>query len=259
MTEPVNYDRLAATYNQRFALDSNDEVAQMLTELTQEIDARRVLEVGCGTGHWLAQLHPLGLALHGLDRSAGMLAQAQARGLNVHLTQGDANALPFAPASFDLIYVINAIHHFRDALAFLAAIPPLLRPGGVLAVAGMDPHEGPEIWYLYEYFAGVYERDQARFPRWEALARAMRAAGLKPVQEPPPHRLQSRWEGAAVLEDPFLKKYSSSQLAQLSDAAYQAGLAKIRARLDEGSQQGGSVTFQTNIPMRLLVGYKQGT
>ena len=70
--------------------------------------ARRILDVGCGTGDLTARL---GAELHtdlvaGCDFSAGMLEQAQARTSVVRWLQGDAARLPFGDGRFDAVMTV---------------------------------------------------------------------------------------------------------------------------------------------------------
>ena len=90
MPDRVNYDAIASTYNRRFAEQPRSGTLQALAELVQAMGAERVLEVGCGTGHWLAGLSNLAPQVYGLDFSAGMLAQAQQQENPLALLQGQA-------------------------------------------------------------------------------------------------------------------------------------------------------------------------
>src|SRR6266850_350603 len=150
----VNYDQIAPTYNQRYTVSQFEGIAAALCSLTQDVRAERVLEVGCGTGRWLAELHPVARQVYGMDLSLGMLQQAQQRPESLSLICGHASHLPFLNAVFDLIFCVNAFHHFSQPRDFISEARRLLRPGGALAVMGMDPHAGRDRWYLYDYFAG---------------------------------------------------------------------------------------------------------
>jgi SAM-dependent methyltransferase len=264
-TKRVDYDRIAPTYNQRFsdddrqpAGDSRSGTAQALLGLVRDLEAARgraprVLEVGCGTGKWLADLQATGSSLFGLDRSMGMLRQGQRRAPPLDLVRGRAEQLPFPAASFDLVYCVNAIHHFDRPRAFIAEACRLLRPGGRLAVIGMDPHGRREKWYVYRYFEGVYETDLRRFPSWADVAGWMSAEGLA-VECRVVDRIWSPKRGRAVLDDPFIRQESCSQLALLSRAAYQAGLRRIETALDEAEAAGETLVFPVDTPLAMIGG-----
>src|SRR5690606_41437098 len=67
-------------------------VADTLSELAGPLAAQNVLEAGCGTGRWLADLAAPGRALYGLDASRGMLHGAAQRGGRLNLVHGRAES-----------------------------------------------------------------------------------------------------------------------------------------------------------------------
>jgi len=99
--------------------------------------ARRVLDVGCGTGDLTArlqgELRPDFIA--GCDFSGGMLEQASARTRAVSWLQGDALRLPFGASSFEAIVSTEAFHWFPDPVAALREFHRVLAPGGRALVA----------------------------------------------------------------------------------------------------------------------------
>jgi ubiquinone/menaquinone biosynthesis C-methylase UbiE len=252
----VNYDALAPTYNQRFEEDKDrPATARALLELAGNLNAQRILEVGCGTGRWLAALSTVANWCYGLDPSKGMLAQAHARIAQFHLTRGRGEVLPLPDATFDLVYCVNAIHHMDGQQTFIQEARRVLRDGGALAVIGMDPHQQRETWYVYKYFEGVYETDMARFPSWETVLDWMRAAGFQNVERRPVERIVDHKTSATVLNDPFLQKHTSSQLALLSDAEYAAGVQRIKAAVAEAEAAGKTLIFPTSLIMDMAWGY----
>jgi ubiquinone/menaquinone biosynthesis C-methylase UbiE len=224
--------------------------------LVHELGARRILEAGCGTGHWLAAMHAPGRDLYGLDPSIGMLIQARRRHVPLHLVQGHARRLPFPSESFDLVYCVNALHHFHDPPAFVGQAYRLLRPGGALAIAGTDPHGHRESWYVYHYFEGTYETDLNRFPTWETVWDWLVAAGFARLSLAEVEHISAPKQGRQVLADPFLQKNACSQLALLSDEAYRAGLHRIEAALAQAEAGGEILVFQTDIVIEMLTGLK---
>jgi ubiquinone/menaquinone biosynthesis C-methylase UbiE len=259
VNDRVDYDRIAPTYNRRFAEgEALSPTGRALRTLVDELGVGRMLEVGCGTGHWLASLRPLVGGLYGLDLSAGMLGQARARGAALHLVQGQANQLPYPDAFFDLVTCINAIHHFAQPQAFVTEARRVLRPGGALAVIGMDPHTRPGSWYVYDYFEGTWERDLARFPSWGTVLNWLLAAGFARTAWRPVEEIHDDKAGRAVFDDPFLEKTATSQLALLSDGDYRAGLDRIEAALVKAEASGKILTFPSDIYLSMLAGWTPG-
>lgn len=97
------------------------------------------LDVGCGAGHLAFAIAPALARVVALDPSQGMLATvaaaAQARGLaQIETHAGQAAALPFADAGFDLVCTRYSAHHWTDLPAALADMHRVLKPGGCLLV-----------------------------------------------------------------------------------------------------------------------------
>lgn len=252
----VDYDQIAPTYNRRYAEgDGLSGVSGALRDLIDAVRPARVLEVGCGTGHWLAELRSYGVQPHGLDFSPGMLAQAQLRKAQLHLVNGRGGMLPFANATFDIVYAVNAIHHFDRQHHFILEAGRLLKPGGALAVIGMDPRSLRDNWYVYRYFEGTYEADLARFPSWPVVRGWVAEAGLTHIERRRVEEIHDAKIGRAVFDDPFLRKDQVSQLALLSDAAYEAGLKRMEAALGEAEARGETLTFPADFYLDMLSAY----
>ncbi|MBI3300788.1 MAG: class I SAM-dependent methyltransferase [Deltaproteobacteria bacterium] len=253
----VNYDQIAPTYNQRYAIGRFAGIAAGLLSVARDSGAERVLEVGCGTGRWLAELQPVARQVHGLDLSLGMLRQARQRQEPFYLTCGRASQPPFPDAIFDLIFCVNAFHHFDHPRVFVAEARRLLRPGGALAIIGMDPHAGRDQWYIYDYFAGTYETDLDRFPSGGTILDWMVAAGFDRVEWRVAEHIVQQHVGREVLHDPILQKHGTSQLALLTNEDYAAGVGRIEAALAEAEVTGETLAFPVDISLTLLTGRVQ--
>jgi SAM-dependent methyltransferase len=104
-----------------------------------------VLEAGCGVGAQtvtLAARSPQA-RITSVDVSAESVAEAGRRvgraGLtNVELRQADIFALPFAPESFDHVFVCFVLEHLAQPVEALAVLRGLLRPGGTITVIEGD-------------------------------------------------------------------------------------------------------------------------
>jgi len=125
--------------------DQAGTLVELLHRDTWYPPGSRVLEAGCGVGAQtvtLAQRSP-GARFTSVDISAGSIAeagrQAGLAGLaNVDFVQADLFALPFAPGSFDHVFVCFVLEHLAQPIRALALLGGLLRPGGTITVIEGD-------------------------------------------------------------------------------------------------------------------------
>ena len=110
-----------------------------------------VLDVGCGTGFLALLAAEAGHRARGIDMADAMLAQARAKAavhnLAVAFERGDAEAPPFAPASFDLIVERHVIWTLPDPTRALRNWRDALRPGGRVALIEGDWDMAPKDEY----------------------------------------------------------------------------------------------------------------
>lgn len=133
------------------------EFAQLRTRVA-DIDAARVLDLGCGAGHVSFQVADLAAEVVAYDLSPRMLevvaAAASERGLrNVRTVQGVAESLPFADASFDAVFTRFSAHHWRDVGLALREVRRVLKPGGMAAFIDVVAAEQP----LFDSFLQTVE------------------------------------------------------------------------------------------------------
>src|SRR5213076_934934 len=105
---------IAAGYDRRYDLHDYAGVREtLLTFLSAPTPAAAVLEVGCGTGHWLREIgarwHGSRAAvIAGVEPSSQMIARARGAAPDARLVRGGAERLPLRDASFDRVYCVNA-------------------------------------------------------------------------------------------------------------------------------------------------------
>jgi SAM-dependent methyltransferase len=252
----LNYDQIATQYNQRYPASQKWERGQALLELAQKIQAKTILEAGSGTGFWLNLLNQTGAALFGLDYSMGMIRQAKNQPASLSLTRGLGTQLPYRSSTFDLLYCVDAIHHFGDHHAFIREAYRLLKPGGALAIIGHDPHEGESNWYIYDYFDTVYDTDLRRYPAGNSVLQWMEKEGFKDISIQTAEYIKNIHVGDAVLKDPFLKHNATSQLALLDKATYNTGMERIHRALNNAKENDEHIIFRSEFPVKMFLGTK---
>lgn len=227
-----------------------EDQARTLEELlhgdTQYPDGAEVLEAGCGTGAQtvaLARRSP-GARFTAVDVSAASLAQAAARlaaeGVrNVALHQADLRTLPFQPGSFDHVFLCFVLEHLPDPAGALAALRPLLRPGGTVTVIEGD--HGSTLFHPESAAARAAVACQVELQRragGDALVgRRLRPllleAGFAGVRVSP--RLVYADGSRPALQDGFTRRTYAAMVEGVRTSALAAGLSTPEA-FDAGTR-----------------------
>ena len=128
------YSKVALRYDQVFERAILAE--RRLTELTRQMmNGRRVLDLACGNGRWLARFEPGNYT--GLDRNEAMLRQGRRRFPQATFLCGDMTELPFPDGAFDgVISMFGAMGHLPPAgqARMMREIDRVLTPGGLAIV-----------------------------------------------------------------------------------------------------------------------------
>ncbi len=135
----------------------------------------RLLDVGCSTGHLLADLRAAfpGAELAGVDAEAAGLRSAHEAVPDVPLMYASATDLPFADGVIDGLVALNLLEHLEDDVAALAEFRRVLRTGGrAVVVVPANPS-------LYDYY-DAHLRHERRYAEGELTVKAL-TAGLRPL------------------------------------------------------------------------------
>jgi SAM-dependent methyltransferase len=229
MKQRVDYDRVADVYESRYQLNDYTGVETALVTFVEgaHMSQQRVLEVGCGGGHWLRRLGESGLHVFGLDPSARMLAVARAAVGGGRLVRGRGEALPYASSFCGRVFSINALHHFDEPAAFFSEARRVLCAGGGLLTVGLDPHTGQDEWWIYDYFPTALIEDRRRYLPSGRIRDLMAKAGFSNCET---RIIQHRPRAMTVSEassDGFMDRTSTSQLMVISESEYEAGVTRI--------------------------------
>jgi len=205
--------------------------------------ARRILEVGCGTGVLLQELAMRKtLAVHGVDIEAGRLLEARVHAPGAVLARGDALALPYPAAAFDLTFCHFLLLWVDDPLQALGEMRRVTRPGGaVLALA--EPDYGRRLDApaalepLGRWQAEALRRQGADPALGRRLADLFARAGIRLLEtgrlrergevRPTPGERELEW---AVLEADLAGSVPGEEiqrLKKLDEEAWQAGTRRL--------------------------------
>jgi ubiquinone/menaquinone biosynthesis C-methylase UbiE len=179
----------------------------------------RSLEIGAGTGYFTLNMLRAGLIGEATcsDISPGMLAtlqnNAHGLGLEVHTRAADAERLPFADESFDLVLGHAVLHHIPDLPRAFAEFERVLAPGGTLLFAGEPSRYGDRL-------AEVPKRAASRLaPLWR---RAIGARTAAPAEGGAP---DAALEGVVDVH-----AFAPTELSRL---AREAGFSEVRVTGEE--------------------------
>ncbi|MFI0843986.1 class I SAM-dependent methyltransferase [Mesorhizobium sp. IMUNJ 23232] len=184
-----------------------DEVDRVLAGLS--LKDKSVLDIGCGSGGialHLVERHDAG-HVTGFDIEESVILRARERAAGRGLSdraafvQTPPGRLPFADASFDVVFSKDALLHVPDKDALFADIFRVLRPGGVFAASDwLISHDGEPSAEMKAYVAA------------EGLSFSMAS--------PARYRLAMEWAGLAgvtiVDRNPWYREVAREELARLN-------------------------------------------
>ena len=216
-------DKWSISFDQR-CVDYAARIFRLATNGEQVPGEGRTLELGCGTGFFSLNLWQAGLIgeVHVTDISEKMVRVCQANGraigCEVHGQQAEAEALPHDDDSFDVVLAHAMIHHVPDVAGALAEARRVLRPGGMLVIAG-------EPTLLGDFVAGQFKR-AARITVRTAAA----LAGPERVLAEAEPMSEADRRAARLEEVVDQHVFTPGELAELAD---QAGFERVRTVTDE--------------------------
>ncbi len=181
------FSRTAESYVSSASHRSGSDLARLI-ELGEWDAQQRALDVATGGGHTALAVAPHVGSVTVSDLTPRMLETARAFLLSQNVTnaefvQADAEALPFADASFDRVTCRIAPHHFPDVARFVQEVARVLKPGGLFLLIDNIAPSAPER----DTFINTVEkwRDSSHGRCWtlEEWRSFFAAAGLQVEQQ----------------------------------------------------------------------------
>jgi ubiquinone/menaquinone biosynthesis C-methylase UbiE len=261
---PTNYDAIADGYNRRYDVYDFAGIERGLAAFVG--GSRDVLEIGCGTGHWLAFLvesrrpraETAAARVTGIDPSIQMLVRAQRASAGARLVRAVAECLPFPSGAFDRVIGINVAHHFASRVRAIIESRRVLREGGGLFVVGREPPSEADRWWVYDYFEQTRAIDRARYVTGETLRREMGAAGFARCETFEIARLIAPLPADEALRSGVVDRRFTSQLSILPDADFRRGVERVRAAADAAAARGERLMLEADIGYEATIGWVGG-
>ena len=218
-------DKWSISYDQRcndYARGRFDAVVAP-EEQSEHVPYERALELGSGTGFFLLNLMLSGVAKRGsvTDLSPGMvevaLRNATSLGLDVDGRVADAETIPYADETFDLVVGHAVLHHIPNVEQALSECLRVLKPGGRLVFAGEPTTIG-----------NCYARLLGRLT-WETVTRLTKLPGLMSWRKPQAE-LDEASRAAALEAVVDLHTFDPSELER---TVLRAGAIEVQAATEE--------------------------
>ncbi len=187
MTDPVHrdvlrteFERVAATFARRTAgrFDDLDVVAFSGIE-----EGDIVVEVGAGTGNFLALFQDRASRLIAVDLTEGMLREARRLFPHIIPVMADGAQLPLASRSVDLVSSAQTFHHVWEPLALLKEMRRVVRPSGRVLVVDQVATERYEEAVMMNRLEIIRDPSHAASRPPSAMRTVIRAVGLEIVDE----------------------------------------------------------------------------
>lgn len=129
-----SFNKQAWTYDEDFNSEHARKIYNHIIKATGNLDGKKILDVGCGTGNVLKMLHDKyrEAQLYGIDISEKMLEKAKVKLQdNADLILGDSENLPYSNSSFDVIICNDSFHHYPNPEGVLREFNRVLKDGGI--------------------------------------------------------------------------------------------------------------------------------
>ena len=114
-------------------------IAESELQILGDVAGKDVLELGCGGAQWATALTGIGARCVGLDLSGSQLAHARSRSATQPLVQASGEQLPFADASFDIVFCDHGAISFCAPEVIIPEAARITRSGGALAFCIATP------------------------------------------------------------------------------------------------------------------------
>lgn len=216
-------DAVAAAFQASRELPS-DALSEWRAAISRHLAPRpamRVLDLGAGTGTWATALASwYSINVVAVEPSPAMRARSRCRGM----LAGNATALPLGAATMDGAWLSTVVHHLADLPAAARELHRVLRPGAPVLIRSAFPgrHHGIGLFrYWPEAIAAL-----DTFPSIASVRTAFAAAGFSYVTLQPVRQVTAPSLAAIAAT---ARREAHTPLMLISDDAYEAGLARLRA------------------------------
>jgi ubiquinone/menaquinone biosynthesis C-methylase UbiE len=224
----IDYDEIAPEYAQRRKLHPG-----VLKELISQVKPgvkSSILEVGCGTGNYIAALKSVSSAgsCWGIDSSLEMLRHARKCSSAITFQLAAAETIGLRDGCFDLVFSVDLIHHISNRREHFLEAFRVLKSGGRICTVTDSEWIIRNRKPLTRYFPESLEIELERYPAISQLRELMVNVGFRDLAE-------KTVDFHYPLQDisPFQNK-TFSCLHLISTAAFERGIGRMKQDLQAG-------------------------
>lgn len=144
LSSEEGYNLAADVYDENENYLNSFEQGELIP-LLGALAGKKVLDVGAGTGRLSLPLANRGAVVTALDVSPKMLELVKRKNAKINIVVGDAESLPFADGSFDIVTAAFLIVHLKNPTGFFDEAYRVLKDGGILAVTNINQKDPPQV------------------------------------------------------------------------------------------------------------------
>ena len=190
-----NYSRTSERYDATRVPLGVEIIFGCLAKSGRRLEDMVLVDAGCGTGNYAAELvHRVG-RIEAVDLNAGMLEKARAKLADaagqgqVAFHQGSVDALPLDSGSADAIIINQVLHHLNDdsgagwpsMRSVVTEFFRVLRPGGIVVVNICSQRQLTHGWWYFSLIPEAVARMCERHIPLDSLEQIMTECGFDPT------------------------------------------------------------------------------
>jgi ubiquinone/menaquinone biosynthesis C-methylase UbiE len=239
----------------KFAVRDAPDILAEQVDFAKPQATDSALDVACGPGKFVLSLAPRVHFARGIDLTPEMLRQAREfqceRGIaNAFFDCGDADQLPYASASFDLVTCQYAFHHMQKPRGPLGEMLRVLKPGGRIVLIDALAPESDAKWELHNRIELLRDPSHAETLRLTSFLEMFDQLGLEVARQSIRRRPRSfhQWMLRAGIQPPDPRYAEARGLIENSANGDKAGFSP--------KPDGDDITI-THIEALFLLGRKE--
>lgn len=226
-----DYNKISKVYDD--VRQADFKAVEFMIQKSELKEDSKILEIGCGTGNYLKIFSILFKGdFYGIDQSKGMIEKAKEKCNKVKFIVGEATKLKeLKDDSFNIIYLVDVIHHIKDIELLFENIFRVLKKDGKLFIFS-DSHEHIKNRLTTKYFPETLSHELKRYQDTTELINTAEKIGFSNIQS---GKVEIGWDnnyGKKLIKIAAKKGYS--MFGFLTDEEINSGINKIKLDMKNG-------------------------